>query len=93
MVWCSCVLDMVFCTTFAKKLCWPLIPCLPPTTCLKYVVGGKQGNAPCKWLLLQQIVSNCGHIVQCCDDGSENGYRRGLAGTSTDKKHWSVDGM
>ena len=43
-----------FPTTFVKNCgrCYGL----GTTTCFKTVVGGKQGHAPCKILLLQQIL-------------------------------------
>ena len=41
-----------FSTTFLKKC--GRGESLGTTTCLKTVVGGKQGHAPCKILLLQQ---------------------------------------
>ena len=33
--------------------------CLRPTTCLRTVVGGRQGYAPCNILLLQQSLFLC----------------------------------
>ena len=46
-----------FSTTFLKS--YGRGESLVTTTCLKTVVGGKQGHAPCKILLLQQSLFLC----------------------------------
>ena len=46
-----------FCTTFLK-ICGRG-ECLATATCLETVVWGSQGHAPCKDVLLQQILFLC----------------------------------